>query len=58
MRKENRNGKKMQRVQNYLLTFNSKWITVDKSQGEKFEGNLLTTLFIYKMYRVITGFGA
>jgi hypothetical protein len=46
----------MQRVQNYLLTFHSKCITNDKSWGEKFEGNLLTTRFIYKMYRVITGF--
>lgn len=31
VRKENRKGQKMQRVQNYLLTFHSKWITADKS---------------------------
>jgi hypothetical protein len=55
-RKRKQKGSKMQRVQNYLLTFHSKWITKDKSWGEKFEGNLLTTRFIYKMYRVITGF--
>lgn len=52
----------MQRVQNYLLTFHSKWITADKSLlGERVKSlkgiyRHGRRRFIYKMYRVITGF--